>query len=668
MCGIAGILNVAAAGPVDESLIRRMVAMIRHRGPDQFGIYLDDAVALGNARLSILDPESGQQPIANEDESLWIVLNGEIFNYPELRADLEARGHRLSTQTDTEVVLHLYEDLGPACLRQLNGQFAMAIWNARDQSLCLARDRFGICPLFYAQTEGALVFGSEVKALACHPAIQLRLDPLALAQVFTYWSPLTPRSVFRDIKEIPPGRYLMARGGRVTLETYWEMHFESARETSAEDGAVRTEAELVDELGDLLVDAVRIRLRADVPVGAYLSGGLDSSMIASVAQRVGAARLDTFSVSFSDAAFDESPYQRSMAAHLGTAHQVTFVSSADIARVFPDVVWHTETPVLRTAPAPMFLLSRLVRQSGYKVVLTGEGADEFLAGYDIFKEAKVRRFWARQPGSTWRPRLLQRLYGDIARYSSTGPEFLSAFFGYRLSDVEAPGYSHAIRWRNTGRTLRFFSDELVGEIAAARTTESGEVQYPGGFDSWDPLARSQYLEAAIFLPSYLLSSQGDRMMMAHSVEGRFPFLDHRLVEFCNRLPPRFKLRGLRDKYLLRKLGQAWLPRDIARRPKRPYRAPIHRCFARSTAPDYVQDLLSPASLKAAGLFNPAAVGRLLQKLDSGSSLGETEDMAVAGVVSGQLVHQQFVAGLRDASPLGGRDDVKVCRQPPLGTS
>ena len=530
-------------------------------------------------------------------------------------------------------MLHLYEDLGPDCLPRLNGQFAFAIWNARDRSLFLARDRVGICPLFYTVADGALVFGSEIKAIACHPAVSLRLDPLSLAQVFTYWVPLTPRSVFQGITGVPPGGYLVAREGRIRLQKYWEMSFATAAETPGGVPEAEAERTFAEEFRELLVDAVRIRLRADVPVGAYLSGGLDSSVIASIAQRVGTGRLDTFSVSFSDAAFDESPFQRGMAGRLGTAHQVASVSPADIARVFPEVIWHTETPVLRTAPAPMFLLSRLARDAGYKVVLTGEGADEFLAGYDIFKEAKVRRFWARQPASTSRPRLLQRLYGDIARISSTGSPFLSAFFGYRLTDVEAPDYSHAIRWRNTSRTQRFFSEQLVAEIAAAGEPESREVEYPAAFGSWGPLERSQYLEAAIFLPSYLLSSQGDRMMMAHSVEGRFPFLDHRVVEFCNRLPARFKLRVLRDKYLLRKVSQEWLPRDTAQRPKRPYRAPIHRCFARGVAPEPVLDLLSPGGLKASGLFNPHAVGQLLQKIEHGASLGETEDMAVAGIVS-----------------------------------
>ena len=503
MCGIAGILNLDDARPVDESCIRQMLAMLRHRGPDEFGIYLGNHVALGNARLSILDLATGQQPIGNEDGSLWIVLNGEVFNHSELRSDLEARGHRFSTQTDTEVVLHLYEDLGPDCLPRLNGQFAFAIWNARDRSLFLARDRVGICPLFYTVADGALVFGSEIKALACHPAVSLRLDPLSLAQVFTYWVPLTPRSVFQGITGVPPGGYLIAREGRIRLQKYWEMSFATAAETPG--GVTEAEAErtFAEEFRELLVDAVRIRLRADVPVGAYLSGGLDSSVIASIAQRVGTGRLDTFSVSFSDAAFDESPFQRGMAGRLGTAHQVASVSPADIARVFPEVIWHTEAPVLRTAPAPMFLLSRLARDAGYKVVLTGEGADEFLAGYDIFKEAKVRRFWARQPASTSRPRLLQRLYADIARISSTGSPFLSAFFGYRLTDVEAPDYSHAIRWRNTSRTQRFFSEQLVAEIAAAHDPERREVEYPGAFGSWGPLERSQYLEAAIFLPSVL---------------------------------------------------------------------------------------------------------------------------------------------------------------------
>jgi asparagine synthase (glutamine-hydrolysing) len=392
MCGIAGVLDLAGRDAPDEAVVRRMLGTIRHRGPDEFGIYLGRSVAMGNARLSIVDLEGGQQPIGNEDGRYWIVFNGEIFNHPELRQDLEARGHRFATHCDTEVIVHLYEEEGPACLRRLNGQFAIALWDEREQSLFLARDRVGVRPLFYTRGNGRLGFASEIKALLAVPGVQAEPDPASLAEVFTYWSPLSPHTCFRGIREVPPGHYLLARHGQVTVSRYWQATFDEA--PASTDGPIEP---YVEQLRDLLVDATRIRLRADVPVGAYLSGGLDSSLIASFVRDVGVTRLDTFSISFSDPRFDESAYQLRMAEALGTDHQVVYATHADIGRVFPDVVWQTETPLVRTAPAPMFLLSKLVRDHRYKVVLTGEGADEFLAGYDIFKEAKVRRFWARQP-------------------------------------------------------------------------------------------------------------------------------------------------------------------------------------------------------------------------------------------------------------------------------
>ncbi|MSR64383.1 MAG: asparagine synthase (glutamine-hydrolyzing) [Verrucomicrobiae bacterium] len=405
MCGIAGIVNLAAGAPPDERQLRQMLAMIRHRGPDEFGIYLDDAVGLGNARLSIIDLSGGQQPIANEDGTLWIVFNGEIFNYVELRPELEAKGHRFATHSDTEVLLHLYEEYGPKCLERLNGQFAFAVWNTRDQSLFLARDRLGVRPLFYTRTGGRLIFGSEIKAILSDPGVRAEIDPVTLEQVFTFWSPLSPRTIFKDIVELPPGHWLLAKRGEVTVNRYWQMSF-------AEVPASR---DYLEEFESLLVDAAKIRLRADVPVGAYLSGGLDSSTIAAIIRNFTSNRLDTFSITFSDADFDESSYQQQMAKFLGTDHQVVHATHEDIGRIFPDVIWHAEVPLTRTAPAPMFLLSKLVQDRGYKVVLTGEGADEFLAGYDIFKEAKVRRFWAGQPESKWRSRLFQRLYPDIAK-------------------------------------------------------------------------------------------------------------------------------------------------------------------------------------------------------------------------------------------------------------
>jgi asparagine synthase (glutamine-hydrolysing) len=652
MCGIVGTFNLTRGPSIREAAIRQMLAMIRHRGPDQFGIYLDDQVGLGSARLSIIDLSSGQQPIANEDETMWIVFNGEAFNYVELRPGLEARGHHFATNTDTEVILHLYEELGPACLERLNGQFAIAIWDTREQTLFLARDRLGVRPLFYTLTENALIFGSEIKAILADPRVPAEMDPVALDQIFTFWSPLSPRTIFRDIVEVPPGHYLLARQGEITVERYWQLDFRAGSQRPLHDD--------LDEFRSLLVDATRMRLRADVPVGAYLSGGLDSATLAAIVRNYTSNRLETFSIAFSDPDFDESDYQRQMARFLGTDHHVVHVTHADIGRIFPEVIWHTETPILRTSPAPMFLLSKLVRDHNLKVVLTGEGADEFLAGYDIFKEAKVRRFWARQPDSRLRPMLLRRLYPDIPDLSSVSGAYLTAFFREGLTQVNTPDYSHAIRWRSTSRARRFFSPDLSHAVKSEAAPGHLAIAYPPDFLHWDPLERAQYLEISIFLTQYLLSSQGDRMGMAHSVEGRFPFLDHRVVEFCNRLPPDLKLHGLTEKYLLKKLGREWLPRDIWRRPKRPYRAPIHRSFFNESPPEYVRDLLSPERVKAVGLFDPGAVQQLITKVDRGVRLSETEDMALAGILSSQLVYTQFVSHFVMPPPLSQADDVKVC--------
>ena len=326
-----------------------------------------------------------------------------------------------------------------------------------------------------------------------------------------------------------------------------------------------------------MIDAARIRLRADVPVGAYLSGGLDSSVTAAIIRKYASNKLDTFSIAFEDLEFDESPFQQQMADMLDTNHQVVYCTSADVGRVFPDVVWHTETPILRTSPAPMFMLSKLVQDHNYKVVLTGEGADEILAGYNIFKETKVRRFWARNPDSQVRPLLLRRLYPYISGLSDSQGAYLTAFFGKGLSDTDSPYYSHAIRWSNTARIRRFLLRNQPGP-QKGHDWDQASVPLPPYFETWSPLAQAQYLEMSVFLSQYLLSSQGDRMLMAHSVEGRFPFLDHRVVEFCNSLPPRMKLRGLTEKWLLKQFGRQLVPTDIWQRPKQPYRAPIHRSF------------------------------------------------------------------------------------------
>jgi len=655
MCGIIGVYNQYEKKQVEQHILLQMLAMIRHRGPDGFGIYQDEDVSLGSARLSIIDLSGGDQPISNEDGTVWIVFNGEIFNYVELRPALEAKGHHFATHTDTEVIVHLYEDYGPDCLKHLNGQYALAIWDVNQRRLFLARDRLGIRPLFYTTRQGQLIFGSEIKTLLAYPGVQVEIDPESLDQIFTYWSTLAPRSVFKDIFEVPPGHYLIAQEGHASTHAYWSLGF---HENLDAEVSLR---DYQDELEALLVDATRIRLRADVPVGAYLSGGLDSSTITAIIRNYTDTPLDTFSISFSDPEFDESPFQRQMAEFLGTQHQVVYTHHLDIGNMFPDVIWHTEIPILRTAPVPLYKLSELVRQNHYKVVLTGEGADEILAGYDIYKEAKIRRFWARQPGSKLRSLLFSRLYPEISHMPNSNA-YLASFFGAGLENTEARDYSHQVRWRATSRTKRFFSAALQDELAGGRTGRQS-VFYPAEFERWDPLGQAQYLESSIFLPQYLLSSQGDRVGMAHSVEGRFPFLDYRVVEFCCKLPPEVKLFGLNEKYLLRRLASEWLPDEIWQRRKRPYRAPIHRSFfGPEGALEYVRDLLSEECLEASGLFNPAAVRQMVTKLEAGKRIGETDDMALAGILSTQLVWRQFIVDFQRHLPSAARADelTKIC--------
>jgi len=616
-----------------------MLAMIRHRGPDAFGIYRDGQIGLGNARLSIIDLTGGLQPIHNEDNSVWIVFNGEIFNYIELRADLRKKGHHFYTRSDTEVIVHLYEQYGTACLEYLNGQFAFAIWDRGRRSLFLARDRLGIRPLFYTFARGVVLFASEIKALLTAPEVKAEIDPFVLSQVLTLWTPLPGRTIFCDIHALPPGHFMLARKGEITIRRYWELNFPAIRE-----GAKGSEEAYRRQLRELLVDATHLRLRADVPVGAYLSGGLDSSATAALVRCYTDSELYTFSIAFAERAFDERQYQEEASAFLQTDHRRLECHNRDIADVFPGVVWHAEVPILRTSPAPMYLLSRLVQESGIKVVVTGEGADEILGGYNIYKEDKVRRFWAREPDSSWRPLLLQRLYPYVHGLDVGPGAYLKAFFGYKLTEVDRPTYSHLLRWRNGMRLRRYLSPEVRTTLGNYDPVVEFEAGLGSDFLQWSPLSRAQYIEMTLFMSEYLLSSQGDRMTAAHSVEGRYPFLDHRVVEFAASLPPKYKLRGLQEKYLLKKAVADLLPASITERPKQPYRAPIAESFLGEERPDYVAQLLSPSEIEGAGYFDPTAVSMILRKHQRGLPLSEGDEMALVAVLSTQLLHRLFIQG------------------------
>jgi asparagine synthase (glutamine-hydrolysing) len=645
MCGIAGYCHPDDR-PGDSRLLESMIGMLRHRGPDDMGIYSDRGIGLAHSRLSIIDLESGSQPMCNEDGSLWITFNGEIFNYIELRENLIARGHRFRTRSDTEVILHLYEEEGEGCVRHFNGQWAFALWDAKQHKLFLSRDRMGVRPLFYTIQAGTLIFGSEIKAIFAYPDIPRKLDLTGLDQIFTFWFTLPPRTVFQNVSELPPGHSLIFKDGKAEIQRYWQIDFSIDYSKS--------ESELLERLEALLVDATRIRLRSDVPVGAYLSGGLDSTIITALTNRFIGTRLRTFSIAFAATELDESVFQREAISFLNTDHRQMSCGYGDIAAAFPDVIWHTEKPVVRSAPAPMHLLSKLVRDNRYKVVLTGEGADEIFGGYDIYKEAKVRRFWMQQPGSQIRPRLLRRLYPYQGNLQKQSDAYLRSFFSIHGEDISNPFFSHLPRWQMTAKSKLFFSDDV--RLALSNNDALLELSraLPESYFGWPPMSQAQYLETAFLLPGYILSSQGDRPAMAHSVEARHPFLDYRVVEFGAKLPPNLKMKVLNEKYLLKQAFGHLLPPKVVCRPKQPYRAPDGNSFFAEFAPDYVDELLAPDKLRESGMFNHSAVASLVDKFRTHCAIGVKDNIALMGILSTQLILEQFI----DRFQQGGRPCVR----------
>ena len=461
MCGICGQFNFTKQHKIDMQTLKGMVAIMRHRGPDEFGFYQDDDISLGHARLSIIDLSGGKQPIHNEDKSIWITYNGEVFNYLELRETLEKKGHKFYTNTDTEVLVHLYEEHGPDFVKLLNGQWAFAIWDKNKKQLMMSRDRVGIRPLFYTVVDGSLIFGSEIKSIFMDNRVERAIDLRGLAQMFTFWSNLGSKTVFKGIKELPPAHFLLAKDGDIKLKRYWDLDFrnvDSCKENISEDG-------YAEQLLHLLKDSARLRLRADVPVAAYLSGGIDSSFITALVKKHFNNDLKTFSVAFEDKNYDESGFQNKMQSFLGTEHKQIRCSYSDIGEMMPEVIWHTEKPLIRTAPAPLFQLSKLVRENNIKVVLTGEGADEILAGYDIFREMKIRRFWAKFPDSKIRPELFSKLYNYLPNWPKKVNPFLKAFYRKDLLGIDNPIYSHILKWKTSISILNYFSDDINSFIS-----------------------------------------------------------------------------------------------------------------------------------------------------------------------------------------------------------
>lgn len=648
MCGITGRFE-SSGRPVDRTRLLRAAARLEHRGPDDVGLYLDGPFGMAATRLAIVDAPGGGMPVANETGQLWAVQNGEIYNAPDLRLELEALGHTFASRSDTEVLVHGYEAWGTALLERLNGAFAFALWDERESALMLARDRFGIRPLFYAGEPSGMAFGSELDAVQELSDTQRDVDVQTVADVFSVWGPLEQRSFLEGVKELPAGHWMRLTAGRLERPVrWWDLPFGPREGTR--DGDLDAHAE---ELTALLEDAVRIRLRSDVPVGSYLSGGIDSAVVAAIANGVGGSGIPAFGLTFEDAAFDESSEQQATAEALGLAFTEQHVTNGAIADAFPDAVQHAAMPILRTAPAPMYLLAGLARQQGRKVVLSGEGADELFGGYAVFKEGAIRRFWGRQPHSPSRPRLLERMDPHLARPVGSGPTLNRSFFAPDLDDLNAATYAHGPRFRTSAQNLRFLHPEQLALIEPSLPRL--EASLPSHIQAAGPLGRWQTVEIRTFLQHGLLHAQADRMLMAHGVEGRFPFLDHRVAEFAASLPERERLRGLNEKRVLRRAAESWLPSDVVKRPKRPYRASVDRPFAGATAPEWVHDTLAPDRLMHDGLFDPYLVGRLAAKLEraQAASLSERDGMALVGILSTSLLRDRLVArrpSIRPASP------------------
>ncbi len=638
MCGIAGIYHFSSPNkPVTEEELKKMLTVIWYRGPDESGIYIGKNIGIGNVRLSIIDIAYGQQPISIRNNRYRIVYNGELFNYIELRRELEKTGCEFYTNTDTEVVAQAYAQYGTDCLSKFNGQFAIAIWDNQEKSLLLARDRVGIRPLFYSALNGSFAFCSEIKGLFQIPEIKRNLDPKSLAQIFTFWTTITPHTPFENVNELPPGHFMKVMPDGIITQKYWGLKFPEKDEPLKKDFR-----ESVEEFRELFRDAVRIRLRADVEVAAYLSGGIDSSVTTAFIHEIEPKILNTFSIGFTDKAYDESDYQTEASKYFNTNHQAFSCSSEEIGSSFFDTIRHTEFPILRTAPTPMYLLSKKVREKNIKVVITGEGADEMLAGYNIFKEAKIRRFWAQQPQSAIRPLLLTKLYPYLPMMKNASTNVLKMFFGFKLAETDNPLYSHLLRWHNTSRIQNYFSENILSHLNDYHPLDEVTYNLEQNFSKWGDLSKSQYLESSIFMSGYLLSSQGDRMAMANSVEGRYPFLDYRVIEFAAKLPEDFKLHLLNEKYILKKMMDGKIPDSILNRHKQAYRAPIHTSFFGTGAPSYVEELLSEDSIRSFDTFDAEKVSKLIEKFRIGKNLSEVDNMALAGILSTQLINLLFI--------------------------
>ncbi len=634
MCGIAGAFDLTGTREFPTDVLLAMTGAIAHRGPDDEHYHKEPGVALGARRLSIVDLAGGRQPIPNEDQTLWVAFNGELFEYPELRQELLARGHHLATRCDTEAWVHLYEDRGLEMFEKARGQFAVSLWDRPNRTLVLGRDRVGICPLYYTEADGWLLWGSEIKALLASGMVQAKADHKGIDHLFTFFCSGTTRTYFEGIHSLPPGHFLKVKDGRVAKHQYWDLDFPD----DGQERRLQDPTPLVDELEALMRQSVERRLRGDVPVVSYISGGLDSTVVLGMSSKQRGHAVPSFTVGLTKAGPDERGPAAEAAAVLGSKLTVVDMDRSGIVNAFPELIVAAEGPVLDTSCATLMKLAGAVHEQGYKVALTGEGADEALAGYVWFKSQKVRNWIGDNVGS-WLPTAGRKLALLAVGGGSERQPPLMAMRGVRPAQQDLYELLGQVR-------PVLFSRDLRAELRDSDPFADLDLTNDR-ITKWHPLNRSLYIGYKVMLAGLLMISKGDRIAMHNSIEARYPFLDDDVIQFCSQIGTEYKLNGMTEKWLLRQVAARTLPAQIANRPKTMFRASLSGTFLGNHRPAWVDQLLSPESLRKTGYFDPEAVANQVwwqRSIPRVTARRFVYDLGLTSVVSTQLWHHLFLGG------------------------
>jgi asparagine synthase (glutamine-hydrolysing) len=629
MCGICGKVNLDHNAPsVQPMLVRAMIDAIRHRGPDDSGVYVAGSVGLGHARLSIIDLNSGHQPLSNEDGTIWIVFNGEIYNYRELRAFLLIKGHIFKTQTDTEVIVHLYEELGPQCLEKLRGMFAFALWDEKNKSLFLARDRVGIKPLYYCLTDDTLVFASEIKAILVDPAINRRLAPEIIDRFLSFLYVPGEETLLKGISKLAPGHYLLLKDGKAEIRQYWDLQFCKPSETLSLKDAE-------NELSSLLAECVELHMIADVPVGVLLSGGVDSTAVLSCAAERTDKEISTFTMGFSDPNIaDERPYAKLASETCGSSHHEMTIGADDFAEFLPRYVWHMEEPVCEPPAIALYYVSKLARNY-VKVLLSGEGGDEAFAGYNNYRSIiwleRFKHLWPAANGAASWGISRVNSWMHSSRVAKYVPLMNATFPEYYYSRTSTP-------YRYSGNGMgQLYSADFANSIDREYSAEPVRKLFSAVKDQ-GVLDQMLYIDTKTWLPDDLLI-KADKMTMANSLELRVPLLDHKLLEFAASLPANYKLNGFTLKYIWKRALAERVPERILNRKKAGFPVP-YEMWLRNNLKDQVRAILTDRKAIERGYFQKATVERLL---DANNDRG-TYSKEVFSLVTLELWHRIFLDG------------------------